>query len=129
MEKDFDKWNEFKKKLEKQDKKLIFKEWEIWWTSIWLNTKAESCWKWPEFRRPVLIIKKLSHSTCIIIPLSTKIKNGTWFANYEINGIKYTALLYQIKMLHINRFTKRELKLNKESFNSIKKKLKKLLNF
>jgi len=52
--------------------------------NIWINTKSESCGKWPEFRRPVLIIKKLSKETCFVVLLSTKIKTWSWFANYSI---------------------------------------------
>ena len=128
MEKNFDKWNEFKKKMELNENKILFKEWDIWWSSIWLNTKSESCGKWPEFRRPVLIIKKLSKNTCFVIPLSTKIKTWTWFSNYKINWVEYTALLYQLKMMHTNRFTKFEIKLDKIDFKEIKKRLKFLLN-
>ncbi len=128
MEKDFDKWNDLKKEIENKSHNIIIKEWEIWWSSIWINTKTESCWKWPEFRRPVLIIKKLSANTCFVIPLSTKIKIWTWFANYKIDWIKYTALLYQMKMMHINRFTKRESHIGKENLKEIKKRLKFLLN-
>jgi len=84
MEKDFDKWNKLKKKIEEYENNLIIKEWEIWWASIWINTKSESCGKWPEFRRPVLIIKKLSKETCFVVLLSTKIKTWSWFANYSI---------------------------------------------
>jgi hypothetical protein len=129
MEKDFDNWNKLKKEIENESKNIIIKEWEIWWTHIWLNIKSKSCWKWNKFRRPVLVMKKLSHTNCIIIPLSTQIKKWTWFANYNIEGIEYTALLYQIRMMHTNRFYVKETKLNYRIFNIIKKKLKKLLNF
>lgn len=128
MEKDFDKWNELKKKIENISHDIIMKEWEIWWCSIWINTKTESCWKWPEFRRPILIVKKLSSNTCFVIPLSTKNKTWTWYANYEIDRVQYTALLYQLKMMHTNRFTKFEMKLDRQKFLEIKKRLKFLLN-
>ena len=104
MNKDFDEWNIMKKEIENNDKKLLFNEWEIWWLNIWLNIRQESCWKWESFRRPVLVLKKLSSNAFIWIPLSTKIKTWTWFFNYLQNNIKYTALLYQIKMFDIWRF-------------------------
>jgi mRNA interferase MazF len=128
MEKDFDTWNALKKDLESKTSELFIREWQIWWCTIWLNIKTETCGKWSEFRRPVLILKKLCHESCIIIPLSTKMKSWTWYANYEINDIKYTALLYQIRMIHTNRLTKFEFKLDKVQFWEIKKRLKFLLN-
>ena len=45
MEKDFDTWNDFKKTLEKREKPVLFKEREIWWTSIGVNIANESCGK------------------------------------------------------------------------------------
>ena len=128
MQKEFDNWNNFKKTLEWSSNNILFKEGDIWWTSIWINIWEESCWKWDKFKRPVLIIKKLSKTNCIVIPLSTKIKTGTWFAQYKIHWIIYTALLYQIKMINIKRFESREWQIHINDFNKIKKRLKNLLN-
>ena len=77
---------------------------------------------------PVLVLKKLSHENYIVIPLSTKIKTWTWFENYTTDWVEYTALLYQIKMLNINRFYLFEYKMPYEKFLEIKKRLKQLLN-
>lgn len=128
MEKYFDKWNEKKKSLELNDSTFLFNEWEIWWISMWLNLKQESCWKWDDFRRPVLILKKLSTNTFIWIPLSTKLKNGTWYADYTQNWEKCTALLYQIKMFDVTRFQRRIWQMDEKDFSGIKKRLKLLLN-
>ena len=128
MKKDFDKWNKFKKELEEKQNNILFKEWDIWWTSIWVNLWQESCWKWEKFKRPVLVIKKLSHTNCIVIPLSTKTKTWTWFAQYKIHWIIYTALLYQIKMINIKRFESRQWQIHINDFNKIKNRLKNLLS-
>jgi len=45
MQKDFDSWNELKKTLETKNKNILFKEQEIWWTSIGTNIANESCGK------------------------------------------------------------------------------------
>ena len=128
MDKNFDKWNKLKKEIEKQEINQFFKEWEIWWVTVWLNLKQESCWKWDNFRRPVLIIKKLSSKIFIWIPLSSKIKSWTWFAKYKQNWIESTALLYQIKMFDNIRFQRRIWVMDDNDFMQIKKKLKNLLN-
>ncbi|MDD4151989.1 MAG: type II toxin-antitoxin system PemK/MazF family toxin [Candidatus Gracilibacteria bacterium] len=78
--------------------------------------------------RPILVIKKLSSDSCISIPLSTKIKEGTWYYSYDLHGQKYTALLYQIKMVHKNRFQRKIGELDEKDFGEIKKRLKNLLN-
>lgn len=129
MDKSFDSWNKEKKRIDNDDKNILFHEWEICWTSLWVNIWNESNWKWKEFRRPVLVIKKLSRENSIVIPLSTKIKTWSWFERYSLHWIEYTALLYQIKFIITKRFTKREWELMQNDFNRIKKKLKLLLSF
>jgi len=128
MQKNFDKWNELKKELENKNSNIFFKQWDIWWISLWLNIKNESCWKWENFRRPVLILKKLSGDSFIGIPLSTKIKNGSWFANYFHKWEKLTALLYQIRMFNKIRFQRKIWEMDEKDFLEIKKRLKFLLN-
>lgn len=128
MQKEFDKWNEKKKEIHKKTSKKLFKEWDIWWCSLWVNIKSESYWKWEDFRRPVLVLKKLSSDTCIVLPLSSQIKEWSWFANYDLHWKNYTALLYQIKMIHINRLQRRLWELDETDFINIKKRLKNLLN-
>jgi len=128
MKKDFNKWNKLKKDVEVKPENLIIKEREIWWTYSGLNIWTEACWKWENFRRPVLVLKKLSHENYIIIPLSTKVKTWTWFENYSIDWVEYTALLYQVKMMNIKRFYVNMWKMDYEKFLEIKKRLKQLLN-
>jgi mRNA interferase MazF len=128
MDKDFDKWNELKKDIENNNKKRFFNEWEIWWLSVWLNSRQESCWKWDSFRRPVLILKKLSSNTFIWIPLSSQYKTWTWFASYKQHWVDYTALLYQIRMFDICRFQRRIEQIDENDFKTIKNRLKNLLN-
>lgn len=129
MNEDFNKWNDLKQKIQfKNTKEIFFKESDIWWISLWQNIKSESNWKWNDFRRPVLVLKKLSSDTCIAIPLSTQEKNWTWFYTYNLHWEEYTALLYQIRMIHKNRFQRKIWELDEKDFSEIKKRLKNLLN-
>ena len=129
MEKDFDKWNELKKEVEyNYNNDFTFHNWEIWWTSIWLNIKSESCGKWEAFRRPVLILKRLSSEMFISIPLTSKKKVWSWFCEYKIDWEINYVMLYQIKMMHRNRLQRKIWKISWDDFNEIKKRLKFLLN-
>ena len=127
MFKDFDKWNEKKKLLETSDLKLYFHEGEIWWCSIGINIAKESCGKGHTFRRPILILKKLSPTTFIGIPLSTQPKHGSWFQMVKVFGINRYALLYQIRMFSTNRFQRRMTAVNKDDFIKVRQKLETLL--
>lgn len=127
MLKDFDKWNEFKKELDKLDKKFFFKEGEIWWMSVGLNIAMESCGKGKTLRRPVLIYKKLSGNLFIGLPLTSKEKTGTWFTDISINEEKRYVLLYQIRMFSTNRFESRLTTLDDNDYKKVKEKLEFLL--
>ena len=127
MQKDFDQWNTKKKSLEEVEKKFLFKTGDIWWCSVGLNIKAESCGKGDDFQRPVLVLKKLSATSFIGIPLSTQEKTGTWFTEITISGEKRWALLYQVRMFSTNRFQRRLATLDDKDFVRVKEKLEALL--
>lgn len=129
MKEIFNNWNELKQKIQEKDSKnIFFKEWDIWWSSLWQNIQTESNWKWENFRRPILVLKKLSSDSFICIPLSTKLKEGTWFYQYNLHWEKYTVILYQIKMIHKNRLRIKIWQIDEFDFIEIKKRLKYLLN-
>lgn len=127
MEKDFDQWNEQQKILDAHNKKFFFKEKEIWWCSIGVNIGAEAYGKGQKFNRPVLVLKKLSEKSFIGIPLSSKMKQGSWFIDITLSEGKRTALLHQIRMLSTNRFQWHISTLKNEEFIELKQKLKQLL--
>ena len=127
MEKDFDSWNVIKKDLDRKKTELLFKTGDIWWYSVGLNIQDESCGKGETFRRPVLVLKKLSKKTFIGIPLSTKKKIGSWFCPITILGDVQYVLLYQIRMFSINRLQRRLSALDDKDFYSVKEKLDVLL--
>ena len=127
MKKDFDVWNTNKKEIEKGTPDFLYNEGEIWWCSVGLNIGEETCGKGDTFRRPILVIKKLSRKSCIGIPLSTQKKEGTRFAEISVQGESRFALLYQIRMFSTNRFQRRMASLELSQLNIVKEKLEALL--
>ncbi len=127
MKKDFDNWNVKKKTLNERKDDFLFNTGEIWWCSVGLNVATESCGKGKDYQRPVLVIKKLSHTNFIGIPLSTQEKTGTWFIDITVHHEKRFALLYQVRMFSVNRFQRRLATLDNNDFSRVKEKLKILL--
>ena len=127
MLKDFDKWNIQKKELESSVFDFLFNTGEIWWCSVGLNLGVESCGKGELYQRPVLVLKKLSRTSFIGIPLSTQKKEGTWFTKITILNEKRYALLYQVRLFSTNRFQRRLTTLDAIDFKKIKEKLEALL--
>ena len=125
----YDDWNAKKKDIASSNRtsEIYFREGDIWWCSIGLNVASETFGKGNDFRRPVLVIKKLSHNTCIAIPLTSKEKEGSWFAEITIQGERKKAMLYQIRMIHKKRFQRKICELDGKDFSYVKEKLKILL--
>ena len=96
-------WNEVKKELDIQTKKIIFKERDIFWTSIGENIGYEQNRKGEIFSRPVLIVKRFSRDIFFGVPLSTKVKEGNFFFEFKLLGEKSNALIVQGRLLDVKR--------------------------
>jgi len=97
----FDERNSIKKHINGEEKKTYLKEWDVWWSSLWINIGSESYGKGSCFRRPVLVLKKLSSNLFVWIPLTT------------IDKKRLQRKIWELK---------------KSDFKNIKKRLKTLLN-
>ncbi|MEK7617672.1 MAG: type II toxin-antitoxin system PemK/MazF family toxin [Patescibacteria group bacterium] len=107
MQKDFQIWMELKEKLNGLPTEVLFKEREIWWIAVGRNVGEESNGKGNRFSRPVIVFKKLTHHSFYGIPLTTKIKNGSWYVPFKQEGKENRAMLNQIRVFDSRRlFTK-----------------------
>jgi mRNA interferase MazF len=128
MNKDFDNWNELKKKLENNEKPVFFKEREIWWTNLGLNVGNEQCGKGSRFVRPILILKKFNNHFFFGVPLSSKQKDNPYYFNFEFKGKEQSAIMCQAKPISTKRLCDQYGYVGIEVFNAIRKKTGKLLN-
>jgi mRNA interferase MazF len=125
----YDDWNEKKQELQVSGdtKILYFNEGDIWWCSLGINLGDETFGKGEDFRRPILIIKKLSNDLCIALPITSQSKKGTWFVDIVLQGEANWVMLHQIRMLHKKRFQIKMAELTREEFSRVKEKLEQLL--
>ena len=129
----FDKWNEHKKKIHKEESDNFFvNEREIWYTKMWINLWFEQNWK-NDYLRPVLVIKKV-WNLFFTVALTSKWKNNNFyfkFKDIELNNPKYKdnsfAILSQVKTMDKKRFFENIWTLPEEEFVKIKKKLRDFL--
>jgi PemK-like, MazF-like toxin of type II toxin-antitoxin system len=85
MEKDFDRWNEIKKRLAR-DAPLppaFPKDGEVWMCSLGKNLGREQDDGSQDFSRPVLIVKKFNNEIFLVVPLSSKQKPLDFYFNYN----------------------------------------------
>ncbi len=121
MEKDFDKWNELKKKIDVRNSVYV-SERDIWFCSVGLNIGSEQSGKHELFERPVLVVKEVTSNTFIGIPLTSNRKKGSWYV--EIKSTDSSAIISQIKLFDTRRLARKIGVISIEEFEIIKKKLK-----
>ena len=125
----YNNWNKKKQEIQFSNKtdKIYFKEGQIWWCSVGVNIGDESYGKGDDFKRPVLIIKKLSRNLCVTLPITTKEKIGSWFFEISILKEKRWVMLSQIKSVSKKRFKFKISEINENELFKIKEKLENLL--
>lgn len=124
----FDEWNNLKKKLNETENKTLFKEGEIWWASIGQNIGEETYGKGNNFRRPVIVFRKLTGSSCIAIPLTSKEKIGSWYFKFEVDEIIRYAMMHQSRILSAKRFDSRMATIPEKDFKELKNAVGKFYN-
>jgi len=99
----FDKWNSVKQKIN-QKETIKFRQGEIYFMSVGHNIGGEIYGHDELFLRPVLVYRKLSKSSFVGIPLTSKRKEGSYYFTFRYtNKTLSTALLNQIRVFDIRR--------------------------
>jgi len=128
---DYDKWNEVKKQISQNKRRLGIKPREIFWLKIGQNIGDEEYGKGKVFSRPVLIIRQLTSDLFIGVPLTTTIKDNDYFYPFEFDTkkgkSKNSAMLLQIKSFSKRRITSKIGMISKEDFKEIQNRLIELI--
>ena len=102
-EKDFKTWISLKEQLHYSSKHPSISNGEVWWASVGENVGSEICGKGKKYMRPVIIFRKLNKYSFLAIPLTSKNHKGSWYAHFELNNKKQTAVVSQIECMSILR--------------------------
>ena len=124
MNKNFDEWNELKKKIDNKNIELKFSVRNIYLMSVGQNVGYETFGKGEEFLRPVLVYKKLSKETFIGIPLTSKQKEGSYYFSFNFKGKTSVAMFNQIRVFDIRRKKAFNSRISEDTFLQLKNKLK-----
>jgi len=129
MQKDFDKWNELKKKTHANEEyQPLYHEREIRWCRLGANIGFEQDGTGKEFSRPVLILKGFSRHVCLVVPLTTSSKKNPYHISIgEIGGRKAAIIKSQLRLIDTRRLDQQIGVLDKEAFKHIRKAVKDLL--
>lgn len=105
--KNFDEWNELKKKLEEKEIDVVFKRGSIWWCSFGLNIGVEQDGKNEFHERPALVIRKFSKYSCLCVPLSSSNKNNPYYIKLDSSKYESYAIISQIRLVSTKRFLRK----------------------
>lgn len=126
MNKDFDSWNQIKKKV--QNRKDIFCNARgIWWCALGLNVGSEEDGKNGLFERPILIVKVFNHQMIRVVPLTSKQKDDTHHFAITYDGRNGSVILSQTKTISTKRLSRKLCRLEKSQFQSVVHALKNAL--
>jgi mRNA interferase MazF len=126
--KNFDVWNAKKKSLEVGVMTGIkFHARDIWWCSYGINLGSEQDGAGGNFERPCVILKKLSPTTAIVLPLSTKKKLEIFQVPVVIGEKEGYVLLDQVRVIDAKRLLRKMGYVQKAVFEIIRIKFKNLL--
>ncbi|ALV24940.1 putative toxin-antitoxin system, toxin component, PemK family [Campylobacter iguaniorum] len=125
----FDKWNDIKKKTDKQNIKNVSIG-HIYWVGIGQNIGGEVYGKGDKFTRPVLVISKIQIKNYLNlfvgVPISSKLKKKTGFMYHKFEdskGIQQVALLAQIRVFDTKRVISYNSKISDAKLKDIKDKI------
>jgi mRNA interferase MazF len=129
--KNYDEWNEVKKETSIKNIKIGIKPREIFWVKIGQNIGSEEYGKGKNFTRPVIIIRKLTKELFIGIPTTTTLKTNDYFHQFKYHSkkdgdIEVSAMILQFKVFSTKRLTNRIGMINKDDFDKILEKSRKL---
>ncbi len=120
-------WIGLKEKLDSIIHKAPYvSEGEIWWASIGENVGAEINGKSLDFSRPIVIFRKLAHGFYFVVPLTTQIRNGSWYVNFMEKDKLVCACLHQVRTIDYRRLRNRLGELDMDDFEKIKIGFRKL---
>jgi len=129
MQKKFNKWNDLKQNINEKKIKINIKEKCIYFLSIGQNVGTESFGKGEAFLRPVIVYKKLGNNYFLGIPLTSKVKDGSYYFTFNIkNGKKNTAMLNQMKTFDVKRVVSYSGKISKNIYNNLQVKMEEFLS-
>ncbi|MDQ7044284.1 MAG: type II toxin-antitoxin system PemK/MazF family toxin [Sulfurimonas sp.] len=124
----YDEWTKVKRKIDSKEKLITYKERDIFWANIGENIGFEQNGKGSDFMRPILVFRKFTNKMFFGIPLSTQLRDGSFFFQFQfLEDKKSTALLVQAKMFDVKRLDRRIGMINKDDFKNLESKMRELM--
>ncbi|MDO8551991.1 MAG: type II toxin-antitoxin system PemK/MazF family toxin [bacterium] len=127
MQKDFDGWNEAKKKTNAEHPRLYTVR-EIWWCRFGVNIGTEQDGKGELFLRPAIILRGFGPDACLVAPLTTSAREHPLRVPVGIvDGYSARANISQMRVVDTRRLVEKVGFLEKKLFAKLRKAARELL--
>ncbi len=127
MLKDFDAWNEVKKKTD-AEKPRLYTVREIWWCRLGVNVGTEQDGKGEWFVRPCVILRGFGPDACLVAPLTTSHRTHPLRVPAGIvAGEEARANVSQLRVIDTRRLEQKIGFMEKGAFATIRKAARGLL--
>lgn len=124
MAKDFDRWNEIKKRTDGEEPRLYTVR-EIWWCRLGVNVGSEQDGSGTSFLRPVVIVRAFGANTCLVVPLTaSERKHRLRVPVGKVKDKNASALISQLRVIDTRRLVEKIGFLGKDEFADIRKAVK-----
>lgn len=128
MNKDFDNWNEHKKKTHYEGENKFYHPRDIWWCSLGVNVGFEQDGTGKNYDRPVVVIKGFNKHVFFGVALTGKRREGKYyFPIGKVDGREATAVLSQVRLFDTKRLVRKVGVLDQETFEKLKASLHNIL--
>lgn len=129
MNKNFDGWNELKKKIHANDNGLPrCTERDVRWCRLGANLGFEIDGAGDGFARPVVVLKRFSRRLCLVIPLTTTLKPGRYHLPLgQIGGRPASAIISQLRVIDTRRLDRQIAVMEDELFRHVQSSIKNML--
>jgi mRNA interferase MazF len=128
MQKDFDKWNLEKKRINTKTAAPFYKEREIWWCSLGVNVGFEQDGTGRNYDRPVLVIRGFNKETFFGVALTGRRKTGKYHLPLGmIDGREASAVLSQVRLIDTKRLIRKMAMLDDGVFEQLREVLRETL--
>ena len=127
MKKDFDKWNEIKKRADVENPRLYTVR-EIWWCRFGVNIGTEQDGRGDNYLRPAVILRGFGPGACLVVPLTASAREHPLRVSVGVvDGRQARANLSQIRVVDTRRLVQKIGFLEKEIFITTRKAARDLL--
>lgn len=125
--KNFDKWNDVKKRINGKIKTPQIRQREIYWANIGENIGFEQNGKGEDFVRPVIVFKKFNNDFFMGVPLTSTSKSGKYYFEFEfLDDTKSYAILSQMRAFDSKRIKHKVGMIHHDDFEKLQEKIGKL---